>query len=129
MNLINDKITINSFNCRGLRDLNKRNAVFNWLKTKHLGLTLLQETHSTLADENYWENQLGGQIFYSHGTFQSKGVAILIPKHLAEKVKVNNIKRDNEGRIIILDCQIDDNDIILANIYAPTKDHQACSTD
>ena len=44
-----------SLNCRGLRDKTKRLALFNWLKTKYMGLVLLQETHSTELDENQWE--------------------------------------------------------------------------
>ena len=111
MSLNNDKITINCFNCRGLRDNTKRSTVFNWLKTKHLGITLLQETHSIQTDEKTWEIQFGGQIFYSHGTYQSRGVAILIPNCLTGKIKVLKVKVDKEGRILILESQIDGNDI------------------
>ena len=120
-----DKLSINSFNCRGLRDSKKRNTVFNWLQTKHSGLTLLQETHSIQTDEKIWENESVGQIFFSHGTCQSRGVAILIPHYLQEKVKIKNMRKDDEGRIIILECQIEGSEIILVNIYAPTKDQQA----
>ena len=60
-----DKITVSSFNCRGLRDQKKRLVVFNWLKSKHTGLVFLQETHSVflqethsmIEDEMIWEKQ------------------------------------------------------------------------
>ena len=45
-------VLMNSFNCRGLRDKNKRTQVFSWLKKKFKGVVLLQETHSINSDKN-----------------------------------------------------------------------------
>ena len=55
-----NKITINSFNTRGLRSSEKRQKVFKWLNTSHVGITFLQETHSTLIDEQKWTREWGG---------------------------------------------------------------------
>ena len=60
MDTMKDVITINSFNCRGLQDVKKRRAVFNWLQSRHSGMVLLQETHSKEADEKEWVSEWGG---------------------------------------------------------------------
>ena len=80
-----DKITVSSFNCRGLRDQKKRLAVFNWLKSKYKGLVFLQETHSMIEDKMIWEKEWGSNIYFGHGNTQSRGVAILIPGSLSSK--------------------------------------------
>ena len=87
MDILKETIAINSFNCRGLRDSKKRNAVFNWLQSKHQGITMLQETHSVASDEKQWAKEWGGQICFSHGTNLSRGVALLIPKIWLEKLR------------------------------------------
>ena len=55
-----EHITLNSFNCRGIRNSQKRKNIFNWLKNQHFGLTMLQETHSDESVESLWENEWGG---------------------------------------------------------------------
>ena len=37
-------------------------------------------------------------------------------------VKINETKTDDNGRLLLLDVTIDDQNIILLNVYAPTKD-------
>ena len=118
-----DEIGICSFNCRGLRDKKKRLAIFKWLSSSHNGLIMLQEMHTITHDEKNWQDEWKGDIYFSHGTNQSKGVAILIPSDIKTRVTVLNMTKDKEGRMIILDCNIDDNPFLLKNLYAPTKDH------
>ena len=36
--------------------------------------------------------------------------------------KILSTKRDTEGRIIIVECKLDDNIYVLVNVYTPTKD-------
>ena len=113
---------INSFNCRGLRDSKKRKLVFNWLKQKNKGITLLQETHTIKSDEKIWKREWGGDIFFSHGTSNSKGVAILIPSQVKHNFICHSIEDHDAGRILILNCTVECNNIIIVNLYAPTKD-------
>ena len=115
-------ISLSSFNCRGLRDGTKRRSIFRWLKTYHNGIILLQETHSTLDVEQTWRREWGGEICFCHGTNASKGVAILFPKHF--HVEVNNCVKDDNGRMLLLDIEIDKLNMIIVNIYAPTKDNE-----
>ena len=66
----------------------------------------LQETHSTVFDEKRWHDELKGKLFFSHGSSNSCGVAI----GLLGNVKFNflNKIKDNDGRILISDVQVDD---------------------
>ena len=114
-------VSIHSFNCRGLQEKHKRILLFNWLK-KYQGIIFLQETHCSRAHELTWKREWGGDIIFSHGTTNSRGVAVLIPKSLESDIKVKKCHTDTAGRIILIDCSIKDNSIILINIYAPTKD-------
>ena len=53
-------------------------------------------------------------------TSKSCGVATLKPSGL--ELEVNDIKKDNESRILILDI-LESERIILGKVYFPTKDH------
>ena len=117
-----ESITLSSFNCRGLGDGRKRRSVFQWLKKYHNSIILLQETHSTISTERSWEKEWGCDIYFSHGTSGSRGVAILFPKQLIYTIK--NQLSDEEGRLLILDVEMDTFNFVILNIYAPTKDHE-----
>ena len=117
-----ENITLNCFNCRGLRDKKKRLNIFHWLKRTHPGITLLQETHSLSSDEIEWQKDWDGKMYFSHGTSFSSGVAILIPQKLISAVDVKNTITDNEGRLVLLDCSVYDNPLIVSSVYFPTKD-------
>ena len=116
-------ININSFNTRGLRNTFKRNNIFTWLKTSHPGITMIQETHSISTDHEKWAKEWSGKIFFSDGESNSKGVATLIPKELTETFELIDIKTDNNGRFLLVNCKIEDIQLILINIYCPTKDN------
>ena len=118
-------IKINSFNCRGLRNKNKRQNIFNWLKSNYMGITFLQETHSSPLDEKKWEKEWGGIIYYSHGEYNARGVSIMIPTSIAANVKYLTGTKDKEGRFLLLSCEIENMKITLINIYSPTKDNLA----
>ena len=73
-----------SLNTRGLRDVKKRREIFRWLKRYYKadqGFVMLQETHSIEKDEEIWKKEWGAEIVFSHGSNDSKGVAILFPKN------------------------------------------------
>ena len=55
-----NKIRVNSFNTRGMRNASKRHSIFQWLKTTYQGITLIQESHSILTDESLWQKEWGG---------------------------------------------------------------------
>ena len=90
---------VGSFNCNGLGDKNKRNKVLNWLSKEDI--IFLQETHSTLESESDWKQKWDGEIFYSHGTSNSTGVAILIKRN--EHVEIDTVRTICQGRTLLIE--------------------------
>ena len=84
---------------------------------------MIQETHSIRTDHEKWTKEWNGQIFFSDGEANSKGVAIIIPNELAEVFELIESKKDDNGRFLLINCKIHDTQLILINIYSPTKDN------
>ena len=63
---------------------------------------------------------MGGQIFFSNGESNSRGVATLINR--CANVRVIRKYHDTEGRCNIIEFKEQDYMITLCNIYAPNKD-------
>ena len=70
-------LTIATLNVNGLRNNFKREIVFDYFIRRKVNILFLQETHSEKKDENQWLKQWRGDIAFSHGQRNSKGVAIL----------------------------------------------------
>ena len=67
-------------------------------------------------------NGRGAQRIFSHGTSNSRGVAILFPANFEYKILEKYI--DKNGRSIILKCKFEDSVYILINCYGPTQQHR-----
>lgn len=112
---------INSFNANGLRDRNKRKAILNWINTHHKGITFLQETHSIDNLEDAWkEDSQSKYVYFSHGTSVARGVCVILPSKA--DVQILNEISDTNGRFLLLHVIISNMELVLVNIYAPTKD-------
>ena len=117
----NNLISIASYNCNGLADSCKRKEVWTWLHDKKsYGIICLQETHSVLENEKIWEKEWGGPMFFSHGSKSKKGVIILIESHI--QYMLHSVRKDTEGRWILIDISIDELRCSILNIYAPNND-------
>ena len=57
------------------------------------------------------------KIFHANGDQKKAGVAILISDKIDFKIKA--VKRDKEGHYIMIKRSIQEEDIIIINIYAP----------
>ena len=66
--------------------------------------------------------ELGRKNNFSHGTSFSSGVALLIPKQLTLYFEIKDIITDQYGRLILVECVIHNNPVILISVYFPTKD-------
>ena len=111
---------MSTFNCRGLGSHSKRITVLNWLKRLYNGIIYLQETHCTESHENSWRSIWKGEMFFSHGLSTARGVAILLPCDF--DIVVDKVIKDKEGRFLMLVTTFNEQTLILANVYAPTKD-------
>ncbi len=115
-----ESLNLYSLNCRGLRLTKKRLAIFRFLKQKANAIILLQETHSVITDEALWKKEWGGEIIFSHGKYNSKGVAILIPNNV--DLTIEKTSSDEHGRYLLVKMHINENFFTIINLYAPTKD-------
>ena len=84
---------------------------------------MLQETHAIKTDQDKWSNEWNGTIVFSNGEANSKGVATLIPKELTDSFELIETKADEDGRFPLVNCKIIYLQLILINIYSPTKDN------
>ena len=100
-----------------MQAISKRINIFEYLKSyvTSNGFVVLQETHSSLKDEKLWIDEFKGQLFFSDGKTNSCGVAIGFVGKRA--LNILNIKRDNLGRILVIEVKIDDSVFKLINIY------------
>ena len=66
-----------------------------WKKDKGFWILkkLHREMHSAIFDEKRWQYELKGKVFFSHGH---------------SNFNVLNKIQDNDGRILLLDVQVDD---------------------
>ena len=115
-------LKIISINVRGLGDPIKRRAIFNFYRAR-AEIICVQETHSQQEQEVIWKAEWGGDILFSHGTSQSRGVCFLLPKGMLENVK--SIERDDIGRMIKFELLVEEMNITLCGIYAPNNDSPA----
>jgi len=104
-----------SLNVRGLRDLDKRKALFLFCKSVKRDIYFLQETHSCVNDEKFWRNQWGSSISFCHNSSSSGGVAILLNSGFQGKV-IETLS-SGIGRWVISVVHLDSNFFIMINIY------------
>ena len=104
---------------RGLRNRNKRRAIFSYLKSQKATIFCLQETYSSPEDEKVWSAEWGGKILFSHGSSHSRGTCILLnPSNVM--FHLHSVKQDSEGRLLIAKATVHDKSFFVVSIYAPT---------
>lgn len=109
-----------SLNVNGLGRAKKRREIFRYVRAKNPELVLLQETYSSKENENLWSNEWGRKIYFSHGTNNSEGVAILVSKNFQGSVQ--GFWNDQEGRFLALQCVLAERKVLIVNLYAPNED-------
>jgi len=105
---------------KGLGNFRKRRTIFLRSCKRKADLGFLQETHSIAATENQWRNEWGAEMISSHGSSNSRGVAVLFKNGIDCSFSHKIV--GPEGRYIILKACIQYNDYVLINVYAPNKD-------
>ena len=120
--MINNYKQFISNNVKALQSLEKRIMVFEYLKKciSDNGFMFLQDTHSTVFDEKRWQDEFKGKPFFSHGHNNSCGVAVGFLGNM--NFNVLNKIQDNDGRILILDVQVDGATFLLINLYNANKE-------
>ena len=86
----------------------------------------LQEIYLTVNDEIKWKDDFKGEVFYSRGKSNSCGVLICFID--SKNLFIRNKLSDNDGRILILDVNIDDGNFSLINFYNPDTEAEQLKT-
>ena len=107
-----------TLNVKGMQDNAKRAEVLHYLRQQNCDILFLQETHvASKADISAWENEWKGRTFWSCGSSNGRGVAILF--HPSLDFSLINVRQDTEGRILTMQIHLDNTPIQLVNVYAP----------
>ena len=118
-----ESLRLLSLNVKGISNFRKRRAVFTWCRKQKADVIFLHETHSTEEREKQWIKEWGSQIYFSHGSSNSRGVAILLKKGI--DIVGKKSFGDTCGGFIVIESKINDEEYILINVYAPNKDEQS----
>lgn len=110
-----------SLNCQGLARKEKRFRLFSWFQQQKCDILMAQETHLSKDLIKQINNEFHGKHLHSLGTTNSRGVSYFINKSL--DFKLINEFCDKEGRIIIINIEIQDKIFTLVNLYAPNEVH------
>ena len=106
-----------SNNVNGLKSSKKRIKMFEYFreKTSNNGIIFLQGTPSSEDTFNNWRNDFKGKVFFSHGSATSCGVMIGYLR--SNNFQLGKINKDDHGRILIVDANIDDQNLVSINFY------------
>ena len=126
--MVDIDLKVFSPNCNGWHDNVKRTATMQNLKSKDPVFTYFKKP-TVLVNRNLPGQLLGVVELYifSHGTSNSRGVAILITSNY--DIKVHNVLKDEYGRFLILDIERNGAKYTNGNIYMPTRNHETEQRD
>ena len=110
-------ISIITLNVNGLNAPAKRHRLAEWIQKQDPYLSCVQETHFRPKDTYRLKVKGWKEIFHANGKQKKARVAILISDKI--NLKIKKIARDEEGRYIMIKGSIQEEDITIANIYAP----------
>ena len=113
----NSYLSIITLNVNGLNDPIKRCRISDWIKKQDLSICWIQETHFRPKDTSSLKVKGWRMIYHSNGPQKKAEVAMLISDKL--KFIPKTVVRDDEGQYIILQGSIQQEDLIIMNIYAP----------
>lgn len=112
--------TFYSWNIHGINSAVKRAKVIDFLRTKGADICLLQESHLIDAQHISLKTEWFNQIYFSSFNSKQRGVVILINKNTPFYLKCSI--SDPEGRYIIINGILGDENVTIANIYGPNND-------
>ena len=113
--VINAYLSIITLNANELTPV-KRHRVIEWIKKQDPSKCCLQETHFRPKDTRI-KVKGQGNVYHANGCQKKAQVAI----HVSDKIgfKIKTVTRDKEGHYIILKGTVQQEHIIVVNIYAP----------
>lgn len=107
-----------TLNVKGINHVVKRRKILSMLKKDKVQVALLQETHLTDSEHLKLKRDWVGQIYYSSFNSKSRGVAILIHKHL--QFTLEKVMQDTEGRYVVVTGWLYGERVLIGSAYAPS---------
>ena len=111
-----------SLKISGLNKSIKRRKHFRWFHLSRFDIIFLQETCGEPSLEDVWRAEWGAEILFAHCFKHSEGVMILCKPSL--NVDFLEITVDKNGRFLVANININQDDLCLVNIYAPNDQNQ-----
>ena len=126
--IMNGNYNFISSNVKGVKVSEKRLKLFEYLRNNinNNGFIFLQETHSSLNDEQKWKDDFGSPLFFSHR--KSSSCSITIGNCGTESFKVVNTACNKNEQIQILDAKWNATINSLINFYNANKESKQLST-
>ena len=124
--LLLSMLKIATLNVQGLRNPEKQQFLFNFIRQQNFDITALQEIHYSSADVKRWEKEWDGLSFWRPGGTNRAGVAFLFKKNLNCKAEI--IDQDFNGSILCLKVTYEDFTFQILNLYGPGQEtRQSCN--
>ena len=111
-------ILIITLKVNGLNAPTKRHRLAKWIQKQDPYICCLQKTHFRPKDTYRLKVRGWKNIFQASGNQKKLGVAILISDKIDLKIK--KITKDKEGHYIMIKGSIQEEDITIVNIFAPS---------
>ncbi|KAK6191805.1 hypothetical protein SNE40_003397 [Patella caerulea] len=109
-----------SINCRSFISPQKSRIIARDLRDMKVDIAFLQDTNICYVEKaKFYENVLGGKCIWSFGSRRSTGVGIVLFDHL--NFVIRKINFDFEGRLVVVDVDINNAQYRLICIYAPVN--------
>lgn len=115
--LFSAMVLIISHNCNGLKNVQNFKQYVSFITERRYNICLLQETFWTDDYVDSIRHLYNGKIFCSNGDRSRQGVAILVNNNMKDNVKL--IFKDDIGRFLHVEYEVDDKIFNIINIYAP----------
>ena len=116
--VIGTYISIITLNVNRVNAPTKRHRLAEWIQKQDPYISCLQETHFRPRDTYRLKVRGWKKIFHANGNQKKSGVVILISDTTDFKIKT--ITRDKEGHYIMIKGSIQEEDITIVNICAPS---------
>uniref|UniRef100_A0A803STM2 exodeoxyribonuclease III n=1 Tax=Anolis carolinensis TaxID=28377 RepID=A0A803STM2_ANOCA len=116
---MSSKLKIVTLNVRGLGTICKTKRIGNLLKKEQAHIIYLQETHQKRGGLNEIKANWIKDYEKAYGSSKSRGVAVIITNKCNFEIK--SVKKDDEGRYIIIEGEIGGDKYVLVNVYAPNE--------
>ena len=110
-------LSIITLNINELHAPTKTQRLAEWIQKQDPYISCLQETHLKTRDTYRLKVKGWKKIFHANRDQKKAGVEIFISDKIDFKTKA--VKRDKEGHYIMIKGSIQEDDIIIINIYAP----------